>query len=74
MGESSVVWWRPAPASALQPEAGATTSKGQVTDNDAVLTLFRDEIVHELVSTAATYDGGELASAGAGIIGENCAR
>lgn len=74
MGESSVVWWRPAPASALQPAAGAMATKGQAMDSDSTVTFFRDEIVHELASNAAIYDYGEFASAGVGIISESCAR
>eukprot|EP00903_Cladosiphon_okamuranus_P016193 g14943.t2 len=74
VGESDVVWWRPAPASLFQAAAHTATSKGPARDNSITLALCRDEIVHELGSNATTIDCGELVSAGVESISESCAR
>lgn len=69
LGESNVVWWRPAPVSVFPVATEAANSRWQAT-----VKLCRDEIVHELASNAISYDRQELAEPGVEIISENCAR
>lgn len=78
MGESTVVWWRPASLSVPKTaaEAAAAVAKGRKAgDRDLTMDSCRNEIVQEFVcSTAAGYCRVSDAEAGMEMISENFAR